>query len=402
MQLRIRTQIELDDVFRISILFMMFMAAMNFIDRYYYCVFIAFFIFLFTPKRQVIINPSTGLLLGLAVSILIFGSDTRDSFTTMLKPFTFLIAYTVGAGFFARETNLNKDAKYVKLIIYAVSGGALLHFIFNMIINSNAASVFRDLKDFWTNSVMSATGQACLACMSVGVLSALIFSNVKKLYKIISIVLLAVILVYNFMLAGRTLIYLTAIMLVVALLHQSVVYKKKFLKNLIVIIAVAVVLIILYNFDVFGIKSMFESTNFYARFWGVHDDDIGNNIRLESKFKYIQNMPMHFFGGSGIKEFLGGRYAHDIYLDTYDAYSIFAFFAIVAYMVASIIRLVKCMRSRHLSFDLKQLIMCVYVVINIQLWTEPILQGVPWLFASYCLIDGAVTALLYKERALCY
>jgi hypothetical protein len=31
---------------------------------------------------------------------------------------------------------------------------------------------------------------------------------------------------------------------------------------------------------------------------------------------------------------------------------------------------------------------------------EPILAGMPWLLASYCFIDGAVTYLLSEEKRL--
>ena len=43
-------------------------------------------------------------------------------------------------------------------------------------------------------------------------------------------------------------------------------------------------------------------------------------------------------------------------------------------------------------------IVCVYLVCNIQFWLEPIIRGVPWLLATYCFIDGTVTNLLGQEK----
>ena len=397
MRLSLKSKITVNNFFRIATLSLIFLAALNFIDRYFYCVYLAFFVMLVTPKRRLRFSYSSIFLLGLAISMLIFDPDSRNGITSMLKPFIFFIAYTMGLSFLGQENSLEEDYTFTRNIIYAVAGGAFVHFALNLVINWGSLS--RNTIDFWTQSVLGATGQACLACICVGIIAAFLFSNVTRKQKLLALGLLAVILVYNLVLAGRTLLSLMIIMCVVAFLYKNVTYKREIIKNTLLLLAAVILVLILYNMDFMEIKTSFEQSNFYARFWGEHDEDLFGNIRLESKKIYLQNMLDYPFGGNQIKSQYK-RYAHDLYLDTYDESGIFAFSFIVAYMIASIVRLVQCVKSERMTFEMKQLILCVYVVINIQFWLEPIMQGMPWLFASYCIIDGTVSYLLHKERLI--
>ena len=103
------------------------------------------------------------------------------------------------------------------------------------------------------------------------------------------------------------------------------------------------------------------------------------------------------WGGENINTLFGHR-AHDLYLDTYDEAGLIALITIAIYIICSLSRMVKCLKCKSLSTQVKLLIACVYVACNIQFWLEPILRGVPWLLASYCFIDGAVSRLIKNER----
>ena len=86
-------------------------------------------------------------------------------------------------------------------------------------------------------------------------------------------------------------------------------------------------------------------------------------------------------------------YAHDIFLDTYDESGIFALIAVFLYIVSSIIGLFKTIKNKNISFKLRQIVLCVYVISYMAFMIEPILQGAPWFFASFCIMDGALTVI---------
>ena len=200
------------------------------------------------------------------------------------------------------------------------------------------------------------------------------------------------------MLAGRTSFALLIILLVAALLHYLIVQKKARIKTILIVLLVLALIFVIYSANLFNVKKMIETSNFYDRF--VTSDtaqEIDEDSRMENKLAYLERMPNHLWGGGHIRADFGHS-AHDLYLDTYDESGILAFIAILAYIFASLIRMLRCLTNKTIPFELRQLIGCVYLVVNIQFWLEPIIRGMPWLLAFYCLIDGAVTSLLCSKN----
>ncbi len=377
----------LPDWCNVLVLVLLFLASLNFVTRYYYWIFIAFAVFLVTPGRKIRMNLSAGILIILGIAMTLFDPESHKSFTNLIKPYVFAIAYIIGFGMADPHDDHTENIERIKKVIYVSAFGLFLHYVLNMITNFGALE--RDTVDIWTRSVLSATGQASLASMCVGIAAAFLFSKTSLGYKIVGITFSVLILLYNLVLAGRTLLFMMAIMFVLAYLYQTIYYKKNLIKGFIWIGIVVTILLIMYNMDLFHIKSMYEASNFYLRFFARNETTLIHDSRLGFKLQYLSEMLNYPFGGGHIRAKIG-FYAHDLYLDSYDQFGIFGFAMIVIYIVSSLVRMVRCLRRPELSFFVKQLIFCVYIVLNIQFWIEPIMRGMPWLFMLYCLIDGTV------------
>ena len=381
------------------ILFLMFLAALNFFNRFYICVFAAVLFFCMSPNKKLRLNSSVLMLLILAMSVLIFNPISQDAILDMIKPFSFMLCYVVGFSMFGTKADeaydLRKEETRVTSVFYVWAGGAMLHFLLNMFTNWD--SVKRsEMIDFWTKSEMAATGQATLACLTIAVAVAFLFTTVTKWKKIVAIAALVVIFYYNLILAGRTLFVFLIIAALAAITYSSIVDKKKISKILIVILVLALLLIWLYNTDAFNIRTEFESSNFYMRFYGGEvTQEIDDDTRLAHKAAYLERFFDHPWGGNHIKADYG-HHAHDLYLDTYDESGIFALIAVIAYIVVSISRAIRFIRNKKFTEQTRMLVFCTYLICNIQFWMEPIMSGIPWLFAAYCFIDGAVSYLLLK------
>ena len=393
-------------IFLVLILFCLFLGSLNLINRFYYCIYIAALLFVMVPGRKLHFDKSFLMLLIFATSLLIFDSSYQTMVTSMIKPFTYPLCYIMGLSLFPKEESnldLSHSEKQTSVVIYVASGGVMLHFVLNMLTNRGANT--RNVIDFWTKDEMSATGQATLACLMIAVAAAFLFSKSGKLKKTIAIASLAIILAYNLILAGRTIFLLILIVFAVALLY--VIYENKRVKAngktvklIFAITSVLMLLILLYSSNAFGIRDTLESSNFYNRFFDKNSTQaIDDDSRLENKIYYIEHFFDRMLGGGHIRrEF--GHSAHDLYLDVYDEAGIFALISIVFYILYSIGRAIKCIRSNNISFETRLLILCIYLIVNIQFWLEPITRGIPWLLATYCLIDGAVNSLLSKEKDL--
>lgn len=384
------------------IMILMILCSMDFIRLNYYWIFIAFFLFIVICHGKLYVDADLGVLLLFSFSMLIFNSTYQQSITSMLKPFVFPIAYCIGYNVVfvpsSSKSKLDISERNVERAVFLVTIGSMTHFVLNAYINNSADS--RNVIDFWSRSASSATGQAALASITIGVVAAFLLSNSNKKQKVVALASLALIVIYNLILAGRTIFVVLLFVFAFAFIYKMINEKKKIFKLTLILIAVCVALFFCYENDVFGIKTTVESSNFYDRFVsGDVTTELNEDSRFEHKLEYTKHMLDYPFGGGNIRTLLGFS-AHDLYLDTYDESSVFAFLFIVIYIVSSIVRIVRCMRNENISFQVRILLACVYLSINIIFWIEPIIRGMHWLLMSYCFIDGAVARMMKRRKSL--
>lgn len=371
------------------------LASMNFLGRFYYCAFVAFIVFIFF-NRKIYYSGEIVVLFLLCLSFLIFSSTSQIGLLPMIKTFTPTLCFLVGYNLLnscIKNKKLENSEKIVCLTIIVIAFGAFVHYVLNMF-NNDLTSVDRNTTDFWTKTVIAATGQAALAVMMTGVVIATIFSNSKTIYKILSIICLFIILFYNLVLAGRTLFVITLVVASVALLFLVSKYKSKktVFSVAIILLFIAIFGILVYNFDFLGLKTYIENSNFYQRFYGDAGGDITEEGRFDSKLAFLKYLLDYPFGGGNIKEIVG-HFAHDIFLDTYDEASIFAFLFMLIFIISTIVEFIKVMKSKNISYKTKSLILCLYIALYLEFMVEPIMIGMQWMFASFCVVHGAVVRL---------
>ncbi len=384
----------------ILVLLMIFMATMNVINRYYYFIFIAFILFAAKSNRKFRLDGATVALLVLAISWMAFSPTSTASVLGIVKPFTYVLCYVMGSSMITDDGEYSTEKTPMKLFyitLIVVASGTFVHYLLNWLINMDSSE--RNTVDYWTNDAMAATGQAALACLPLGIAIACIFSKNNKWIKLASWGVVAVVMLYNLVLAGRTLIVMLLATMVVAFLHSFKVQKKGRTRTLLIILAVVILILFVYQTDLLGIKSYIEDSLIYNRFFGGKDSiDVDEDQRMGRKLYHLSNIDKAFFGGAHIRDEIG--FSHDIILDTYDEAGIFALFAILAYLAASAYHLVKCLKNQRFSFVFKQTVLCVYFTCYLEFMVEPILQGMPWFFASFCLIDGYVCRILSHDKTL--
>lgn len=373
-----------------------FLAALNVGGRHYYCVFAAFGLLLALGCCTIPKNGQTLCLLVLALSLMIFSPAAHDRLTSVLKPFTYLLSYITGysviRGRGAGETMERTEAAVSRGILVAAAG-PFLHMMLNYA--ANYGSSIRNTVDIWSGAVLSATGQAALGCLPVGVACGVLFSDRKAAGKLPAVGVLALILGYDLILAGRTLVALVLAVLLLAGVFTLIAApcgrgRKRIFAF---VLAVCVILLALYLNNGFGVRDMVEQSNLYDRFFGGAAVEPLSGGRWGGKLLYLGKFFEHPLGGSHIYHETG-RYAHDLLLDTYDEAGIFALLAIAAFVVKSAANLWAVLRSSTCSFAFQQMVLCTYGACYIQFAVEPVLAGVPWLLALFCFIDGMVTGVL--------
>lgn len=394
--MRLKISLKPIQPLNVTILLCLFLAALNFITRYYYFIFIAFGLFCLMHKGRIkIVTTACIPLIILAISWVVFAPGLTASIFNFLKPFAYLICYIMGYNMMQIDMQ-KQELNYKKffLLLCVVAAGTLVHYLLNWTTNLNAFNS-RNTIDIWTGAVMAATGQASLACLPLALSIAGIFSSNNRNIKVLSFGVLAVVVGYNLILSGRTLFILIAAVAVLAFLHRLVREQSGKMKTVFSLALIIAVVVLAYHFNLFGIRTAVENSLFYDRFFGDRAIELDEDGRMDKKLYHLRHMLQYPFGGVNIREQIG--YAHDIYLDTYDEAGIFALLSLLFYIAQAIGSLWKCVSNKCIPFAVRQTVLCLYVLVLIEFMVEPILQGMPWFFASFCFIDGCVRRIVQQQ-----
>ena len=376
-----------------TIMVLLFLMSMNFRNKVFYCAVLVFalvFIMRFKGYDMPFAAVSSIVLM---VSILLFSSNGEGNITFFLQPIAYpmcvLTGYNIAEGESEKQTKRN-----VLIIVLVLSAGAYIHYMLNMFSNLGKI-VDRNTIDFWTKSVLSATGQALMAFMMIGVAVSVLFTIKKLAYKMLAAGILISILYYNLILSGRTIIVLTVLLIPVNLLFswKSTKNPLKMIRGMVIILIVIALILVLVKNNVFGIMNIISKSNLYQRFFSkVGAGELTEDGRMNHKLMYIKYMLDYPFGKDELLR-LVGAYAHDIILDTYSMAGIFACGAVVAMLIDTVITCIKIMKNKTIDKRLKSIILNVIISVFVAFLTEPILLGAPWLFASFCVLYGAMKRL---------
>lgn len=387
--------IEFDNI----ILLVLFLCGMNFQAKFFYFAF-GLFILQCLTKRYLHCDRMFWVYLLFSAVYCIYGLSAGTM--EVVRRLAFLCMYMVGYDSTMVHTNSSNDDEGIETwiikCVLVFSIGAFFHYFLNMMTNIGS-SIGRNTLDVWSGEILSATGQAALVCPMVGVAVARIIAPQTNKKRIIPIIAVLIILLYNTMLAGRTLIVMLLLDALFCIILYSV-YEDNMnrkLKTWAALIVIIILALILYQMNAFGVRTMFEQSNLYARFFGVTTaNDLTEDSRMFRKQYYLSHMWNYWWGGQHMNAQVG--FAHDLLLDCYDEAGILAVIPLLIVVISSVNNVVRIARIHCFSNQNTILILSFYFCIFIQFFMEPILVGTRWLFAGYCLVNGCLNAVLKSRQ----
>lgn len=373
---------------------LLFLASMNFMAKYFYFILVAFVVAIFVNKLKCVTNTPVILLFGIAGTYICYEFINGGSINAILKYLAFPISYIIGFYFVNSRSNnsLEMKERFFRFMLYSMVFGNFVHVLLNYIINFG--SITRYTVDVWSGSVLNATGQASLFCLTIGVAVAILFSAHSNLQKIIVCSGLVVIMLYNFVLSCRSTFIMLFLTLLVALIHLFKQKNAKKSNHIIFFLAIVLAFLLAFSFNLFDLQTTILDSAFYERVFGEGGMGL-SDTRGSSKISYLQNFWRYPFGGGYLKESFG--YAHDIFLDTWDMVGVFGFAFVVFFIMYAVWSLIKVLKKKTISLKTRQIILCVYVVLFMEFCIEPVFVGTQWLFSSFCIICGGVDSLLLHQ-----
>lgn len=386
--MKIRWRVK-DNFLQIVQLALFFLVSLNIANLYFYLIFLAFFICVLANCKNFKIDSVFVILLLFSFSYILFYPPARGTYTTLLKQFSYPICYAIGLNLFPRKAqggSAKQDVgRQIKLAILVVSMGAFLHYLLNAVTNFDSSS--RNTVDYWTGDVLSATGQALLAIMALSVFSVWLIVDCPIRIKCLSLIGFVIIFAYNFVLAGRTILMLGAIIAIVAFIYnQKCAAKSGHMRTYLFLSTFILVLLVLFFNNAFGVRDWILNSNLANRFTSANALE---DVRFKNKWKYVMHMFEFPWGGGEIQDIIGG-YAHELYLDVYSDVGIFGYICVWTVVIISIVNVIKLMKSEVLSAEINNMLLCVFLGIMAVFMLEPILQGAPWLFCIFCFLSGVI------------
>ncbi|ERJ10936.1 hypothetical protein [Haloplasma contractile] len=314
-------------------------------------------------------------------------------FTYLIGPVTiYFMGYTVVKG------NTGFIFKTVLMIIM----GNFIHGTLNMIkyfqrygfISTVAGP--RIIPDIWTGVEFTATIQGTKFTLMLGLLfySILLITNKgNKKFGFLIILLIIFSLFVAFILGNRTAIAI----LLINFAANIVLYNfscKKFDQNrfkvINFILFILLIIFVFYTSNIFNIKEFIQSSTWYLR---SNSMELTDDPRIEAYKNVLVQIVRYPLGG--YRMHLGNvNYVHNLWLDVIYATGLIPFIFLVLYTLQVMYSLLEVIRNNYISIDLKILLFSTYLAFILNFMVEPILEGVPFMFLSFCLINGMVKKYL--------
>ena len=309
--------------------------------------------------------------------------------------------------FFIGYCIVKSNSEFILKTIMAIVFGNFTHGFLNMIEYfryygfTSSILGLRHIPDFWQGGVLTATLQstfytliACLLFYSL----VLLINKQRKGLAILIILSIGFSLLATFVMGNRTLIILMLITFFSSVLLYSFLTRKspKYLAKNIAYIAFAMLgVYLIYTNNLFGIREFVEGSTWYIRFniMAINEDP---RIQIYQRAA----MQMFDFPFGGYKMDLGLSYAHNLWIDVLYATGLFPFSFLLLFTFETIKNLIRLISFEEVDIEFKILIFSIYTGYFINFMIEPILEGVPYMFLSFCLISGMIRKKVDVHRKL--
>lgn len=351
----------------------------------------------YSIKKGTIIVPKIDnfyilILFGFTYTIFGFINDIFSA-SILLLP---IIMYYCGTIIYnIMYSNTKKIENNIKKCILSIAFGTFTHAMLNYFNNLN--SLNRNITDFWTKESSAATLQGTFVVMILSLIFYYIFCEKKYIKKIILIICSTLSIMFLTLIGTRTpLIIMLIVFFLEFILYMILNNKiKKHIKLIFGIIILIIIGFYAYDKNIYNIKNYIEESNLYLRL-GEKDIKSSDTMRFETQLLAIKSLINNPFG---TKDKIGNlQYAHNMWFDIGKDVGIIPFMFLLIYTLNSIISILKIIKNKEYTKNYKIFISSIYLGILISFCIEPILQGIPYYFGIYTLINAIIDMDEYKKK----
>lgn len=324
---------------------------------------------------------------------------------TIYNIFIFLIApiaaYVVG------QLVVSQSYASISNNIHTIAIGNFLHGFLNVVYTtllygfSFYFSGLRSFPDIWSQEILTATLQGTYYTLPASLLFySIVIWKENLRFSCMIIVMVFFSLFVSALMGNRTLLFIIGIVFLASLIVYYLLEKRK-IKIIRILIAVFVLCLIIYSFYVtnfFSLREMVEDSLLVSR---MKYSDSRNDPRLSVYFWVFNQLFDYPMGG--YKMYLGGlKYAHNLWLDVIFATGLIPFIFLFLFSLNVSFNIYKLIKLSSLSISFRLLLFGIYLGFMLNFMVEPILEGVPMMFVSFCLISGMLSKFIILQKKIAY
>lgn len=398
--LKIKDTKESDLIFNIMIVLIGF-AFFNLRGYGYYVLLAAyglFFVWTMFANVKIKLNEELAVLtVTFLLYIVIYAANYKFSLYSFVTNSFLLpvLSYVVGYHIILDANKPYINEKAVRTVLIVIVFALFLHGAISVLSTSADNLDNRRVNDIILgNNAMAATNNAGY----INIMASFLFYGIfvqKGILKKIAVCVCAVISAWCGLLTGtRTPVIMFAAMFFISLICKIILdsnNRKMNVKILCITFAIIAIGLILYNANVFNIQDEYEQTSMYKR---LNDEsgsaDVSNNARKNLYGQVLESIFENPMGTYMIK--IG--YAHNFWLDIGRLGGIIPFALIIIFSIMSLINFIQFFLRINSSMTTKYLIFAVYLTIFMNFFSEPIMEGLPFLCWLYTFISGMLKSFL--------
>lgn len=373
-------------------LVLLFMFSLNFINmesRILLLTFVA--VMLISPRWKLPITTTSLILALFSISYYLLAVIYNSSMMTyyviplLVGPF---IGYSIGI--ILLDNSYQDYSKGLKIIIYTIVFGRFIHGLLNFISSSGYTGYIRNGLDFWTKTIIAATGQGALMTMAISLLFYSVFvvkkSNIFE--KAATLLCVIVSLVNSLLSASRTAMIIMVLVFILCAITYILISNEEESKKRKLIVGMVVLGLLffwVYRSNTFGVKSYWESTPLFERINTVTSYEMGDQNRMMMITTTLNEALDRPLGNGNMSST-----AHNLWLDVLKQTGWLPFVLLVSFTVITLKRLIRMIRNERIPTDVKFLLFSVLTGAIFNFAVEPIFKGMPYYFVSFCVIAGAM------------
>ena len=303
-----------------------------------------------------------------------------------------LIFYIFGLVIITKIKNEKQITYYLYAVIISLSLFGVFATVYSMQIYGTVAGIDTRIAIIpWMKETKLLGGTGMGIYVSLGIsLSGLLFIKTNLFIKGLNALIFLTSLYSSIVLANRTGLIIAVISVILVYFTDiRLNYIRNNIKTTFLFVAQCILLIFLFNMNLFNIKRMWLQSNAFKRFTNTALSNDDRFTLWGEAFKGLFTNPL----GGKQTQLLYHGYSHNLWLDIGWTTGLFPFVLFVVFTLMTLKEYIKLLQNEDMSLYFKYLITTMLCGFILTFMVEPVIEANILYFCAFCFVSGVIRSI---------